>query len=87
MAFLITCPNCGERDVHEFRFGGEITLRPSPDATAEEWSRYLYVRRNVAGDQPEWWYHAFGCRKWFVAVRDTETNEVRQTSWPKEDRA
>ena len=87
MAFLITCPNCGERDVHEFRFGGEITLRPSADATAEEWSRYLYVRRNVAGDQREWWYHAFGCRKWFVVVRDTETNEVRQTLWPEEARA
>ncbi len=84
MAFLLTCPNCGDRDVHEFRFGGEITVRPKPDASADEWSSYFYDRRNVAGDQREWWYHGFGCRKWFVALRDTRTNEVPETSWPTE---
>ncbi len=86
MAFLLGCLNCGERDVHEFRFGGEVVSRPAPEASAEEWTRYFYYRRNAAGDQREWWYHGFGCRKWFVAVRDTVTNEVRQTSWPEEAR-
>ena len=82
MAFLLACPNCGQRNVHEFRFGGEVMPRPSPDASSEEWARYFYDRRNVAGVQREWWYHKFGCRKWFVALRDTVTNEVQQTSWP-----
>ena len=84
MAFLLACPNCGERDVHEFRFGGEVTERPTPGASNDEHTRYFYFRRNVAGEQQEWWYHTFGCRKWFVAVRDTVTNHVRQTAWPEE---
>ncbi len=84
MAFLIGCPNCGERNVYEFQFGGEQVVRPKPDATTPEWTKYFYVRRNVAGDQREWWYHKLGCRKWFVALRDTTTNKVHETSWPHE---
>ncbi len=84
MAFLIRCPNCGERGVYEFRFGGEVTRRPATDASTDEWTSYFYFRRNVAGQQREWWYHKFGCRKWFVATRDTESNAVVETSWPQE---
>ena len=84
MAFLLSCPNCGERSVYEFRFGGEVVQRPQPDASNQEWTNYFYSRRNVAGVQREWWYNKFGCRKWFVAVRDTVTNQVRETSWPQQ---
>ncbi|MBM3934356.1 MAG: sarcosine oxidase subunit delta [SAR202 cluster bacterium] len=84
MAFLLTCPNCGERDVHEFRFGGELNKRPAPDAAPETWATYFYTRRNVAGEQKEWWYHSFGCRKWLIALRNTVTNQVIKTSWPEE---
>ena len=87
MSFLLSCPNCGERGVDEFRFGGEVTPRPAPDAPQADWTAYSYLRRNVAGEQREWWYHAFGCRRWFVAVRDTVTNEVSRTSWPDEAHA
>ena len=83
MGFLLGCPNCGERNVYEFRFGGEELVRPAPDAPQHDWTGYFYARRNVAGEQREWWYHIFGCRRWFVAVRDTVTNEVSQTSWPE----
>ena len=82
MAFLLTCPNCGERNVHEFRFGGEVTNRPAPDATQEQWSSYFYNRVNTAGVSREWWYHRFGCRKWFQALRDTVSNQVQETYWP-----
>ena len=85
MAFLLACPNCGEGSVDEFRFGGELMARPLPDASNEEWAGYFYDRCNVAGVQREWWYHKFGCRKWFEALRDTVTNEVRQTSWPEKE--
>ena len=84
MALLLDCPNCGERNVYEFKFGGEVLSRPSPDASGEEWASYFYARRNVAGVQREWWYHKFGCRKWFVALRDTVADEVQQTSWPEQ---
>ena len=83
MAFMIACPNCGERSVNEFRFGGEVKERPRPDAPPEKWTGYLYDRANVAGVQREWWYHRFGCHRWFIASRDTVTNEVRQTLWPE----
>lgn len=82
MSFLISCPNCGARGVHEFRFGGELTQRPTPDASQGEWSEFIYDRRNVAGVQREWWYHKFGCRKWLLVLRDTVSNNVTQTSWP-----
>ena len=84
MGFLISCPNCGERDAYEFRFGGELTVRPGPDAGAETWARYLYTRRNEAGPQAEWWFHRDGCRRWLLAERDTRTNVVTKTWWPPE---
>ena len=31
------------------------------------------------GVQREWWYHRAGCGLWFVAERDTRTNEVART--------
>jgi heterotetrameric sarcosine oxidase delta subunit len=86
MSFLLTCPNCGERRVDEFRFGGELRARPQPDAlTPREWRAYLYERANVAGEQREWWYHRHGCKRWFVARRDTRTNTVLATGWFGED--
>ena len=84
MAFSIPCPNCGGRSSHEFRFGGEVNPRPAPDAPSDEWSGYFYSRRNLVGPQREWWNHTFGCRKWFVAVRDTVSNEVSQTFWAEQ---
>ena len=29
MSFLLACPNCGPRDVHEFHCQGEVTVRLS----------------------------------------------------------
>ena len=84
MSFLLVCPNCGSRNVSEFRFGGELTARPTPEAPADEWAGYFYNRRNTAGPQREWWYHSLGCRRWFVALRDTITNTVMETAWPNE---
>ncbi len=84
MGFLIACPNCGERDASEFRFGGELTARPGPAAAPQEWTGYLYMRRNEAGPQTEWWFHRHGCRRWFLASRDTRTNAVARTWWPPE---
>jgi len=84
MSFLLLCPNCGERSAYEFRFGGEVKARPAPDASQEEWLRYVYAKRNEAGVQKEWWYHLYGCRQWFYAVRHTLTNEVLETALPEE---
>ena len=81
MSFALTCPNCGSREVTDFGFGGEVTQRPlRPDF--RELNTYNYFRRNVAGVQREWWVHRSGCRAWFLAERDTRTNEVAWTALP-----
>jgi heterotetrameric sarcosine oxidase delta subunit len=85
MSFLLPCPNCGMRRVDEFTYGGELQLRPSATVSAAAWGQYLYGRRNVAGMQTEWWYHRLGCGRWFLAERDTVTNEVQRTFWRSPD--
>ncbi|MCH8222863.1 MAG: sarcosine oxidase subunit delta [Chloroflexi bacterium] len=81
---MLNCPNCGQRNVYDFRFGGEVLARPEPGATNDELTAYLYSRENADGPQREWWIHSLGCRKWFIAVRNTHTNEVIETAWPPE---
>ena len=74
---LLTCPNCGERNVAEFRFGGEYKQRPrNPEdrAAPASWTDYLYLKENKLGPQKEWWYHREGCGIWFAVYRDTCTN-------------
>ena len=76
MPYSIVCPNCGYRDIHEFRFGGEDRgPRPFDDkASPEAWSEYVHLRTNAAGPQKEWWYHRDGCGTWFTIWRDPTTN-------------
>lgn len=77
---LLPCPNCGPRNVSEFRYGGEVRQRPQGEGiTAAVWVDYLYMRDNRLGLQREWWYHRQGCRRWFIAERHTKTHEVRAT--------
>jgi len=68
--------------VNEFRFQGEVTRRPQMRPSLRELTDYVYFRDNLAGVQREWWYHRVGCGLWFVADRDTTTNEVLATSVP-----
>lgn len=83
MSFLLTCPNCGVREVTDFGYGGEVSPRPAEQpASLGELGGYVYFRRNVAGVQREWWVHRSGCRAWFLAERDTRTNEVLWTALP-----
>ena len=83
MSFLLECPHCGLRDVNDFAYQGELTQRPAERPSLRELSEYAYFRRNVAGIEREWWYHRLGCGLWFVAERDTRTNEVVSTEIPQ----
>jgi sarcosine oxidase delta subunit len=65
MSFQLPCPNCGLREVSEFRYGGQL---PGPAL-------------NLPERQRERWYHRLGCRRWLLAERDVRTNEVIRTSW------
>jgi heterotetrameric sarcosine oxidase delta subunit len=82
MSFLLTCPNCGIREVTDFGYGGEISPRPTDRPSLRQLGEYNYFRRNAAGVQREWWFHRSGCRAWFVAERDTTTNEVLLVELP-----
>jgi len=76
----IKCPWCGWRDESEFGYGGEAHIaRPEdPDALSDaEWANYLFMRTNPRGLHRERWVHAAGCRRWFNALRDTETYEFK----------
>ena len=84
MSFLLTCPNCGVREVTDFGYGGETSARPAERPSRRELNAYNYFRKNVAGVQREWWFHRSGCREWFVAERDTRTNHVLFTALPHE---
>ena len=75
----INCPFCGERALNEFVYHGDASLtRPDPTSpnAADEFYRYGYERRNVAGVMQELWFHGFGCHSWLVVSRDTRTHEI-----------
>ncbi|MCL4869268.1 MAG: sarcosine oxidase subunit delta [Anaerolineae bacterium] len=78
---LIICPNCGRRNAQEFRYGGEVNPRPKQPLEVKDdaWADYLYMRDNRSGVQKEWWYHQAGCQLWFLAERNTQTNELLRT--------
>ena len=74
---IIICPHCGPRNSNEYSYQGEIVPRPSMEANAAEWRRYLYIKDNAAGSQVERWFHVSGCRRFLDVIRDNETNENR----------
>lgn len=78
MSFLLTCPNCGPRDVSEFRFGGQILTSGVSDTQG---GRLVSFISNLPGPQRERWYHRFGCRRWLIAERNVQTNQVLSTGW------
>ncbi|AFK63674.1 sarcosine oxidase delta subunit family protein [Advenella kashmirensis WT001] len=71
---VIRCPWCGERAESEFNFGGQAGIeRPAnPEHLSDEqWGDYLFMRKNPLGIHREQWVHTHGCRRWFIAERDT----------------
>ena len=82
MSFQLDCPNCGARPVWEFHYGGASRKRPEATdqaVTDRQWAEYLYNRPNICGEETEWWYHRSACKLWFLARRDTRTNQVLET--------
>ncbi|WP_066459336.1 sarcosine oxidase subunit delta [Castellaniella caeni] len=76
----IKCPWCGDRAETEFSYGGEAGIvRPVDNAAMNdrEWGDYVFMRRNTFGLFREQWVHAHGCRRWFIAERDTRTYDIQ----------
>lgn len=75
---LLKCPYCGvDADETELSPGGEAHLkRYGPGSDDEAFEEYLFLRDNPKGVHLERWRHAYGCGKWFLAARCTQTLEV-----------
>jgi len=82
---ILTCPVNGPRPIQEFFFGGELRAMPDPGAASDEqWADYVFNRSGEPGIQREWWYH-IASNTWFIAERDTVSDEfVRTYLWEGE---
>ncbi len=84
---LITCPYCGARDVTEFVYGGDASVRRPTQTdvlTDEQWADTVYLRNNPRGPHVEWWQHSYGCRRWITVQRNTATHDVINSGLPGE---
>ena len=76
---ILTCPINGPRPIQEFVFGGEFREMPDPDSVTDpQWTHYVYDRNGAPGVKREWWHH-LPSGTWFIAERDTGTNDVKGT--------
>tara|TARA_B100001750_G_C15455341_1_gene571260 strand:+ start:1130 stop:1414 length:285 start_codon:yes stop_codon:yes gene_type:complete len=74
----LNCPLNGPRNITEFAYGGEVEQMPAPDAGAHDWATYVFIEKNTLGVVREWWIH-LPTSYWFIAERNTESNEVVAT--------
>lgn len=76
---LMTCPINGTRPISEFVYGGEVRPMPDPTATDDDmWADYIFNRNGAAGVKQEWWCHT-PSNTWFMAERNTQTDEILRT--------
>ena len=85
---IIDHPLLGPRDISEFIYLGDASLlnRPNWDGKEAEdnFYKYLYLRKNVAGDHKELWFHQQGDRSWLVISRNTVTHEIMKVELASE---
>lgn len=73
---LLTCPINGTRPISEFAYGGEVRPMPDPQSANDvTWAAYLYNRNGAPGIKQEWWCHT-PSNTWFIAERNTLTDQV-----------
>ncbi len=81
---LLNCPLNGPRNIEEFSYGGELRLMPNPArCDPREWAEYVFFNDNNAGLVTEWWCHN-ATSYWFLAERDTVTDEIVRTFDPSD---
>ena len=76
---MMTCPINGARPISEFICGGEVRSMPEPQIVDDQmWAEYVFNRTGVPGIKQEWWCHT-PSNTWFIAERNTLTDEVLRT--------
>ena len=87
MSFLLTCPNCGVREVTDFAYGGEVVApadgasRASASSTPTTTSAATSPASSASGGTT-----APAAAPGSMAERDTTTNEVSWIGLPGEAR-
>ncbi len=76
---VLNCPLNGPRNISEFAYGGEVEQHPDPHACSDaEWTDFVFFENNAAAVVREWWCHV-ATAYWFIAERDTTTDEIVRT--------
>ena len=76
---IMTCPLNGPRNISEFTCFGEVSAMPDPASLSdEEWADFVWLSNNTAGVVREWWCHS-ATNYWFIAERNTVTDEILKT--------
>ncbi len=76
---IMRCPLNGFRNISEFVCGGEVTEMPmAVSAQDVDWADYVFMENNTAGVVREWWLHTTS-GYWFIAERNTTTDEIVST--------
>lgn len=57
---------------------GDVKSIPASACTDREWTDYLFIESNIAGEVDEWWLHA-PSNYLFVARRNTLSDEILWT--------
>jgi sarcosine oxidase subunit delta len=76
---IMHCPLNGPRNIQEFVWMGDVKKVPDQaNCSDAEWTDYLFIEDNIAGEVDEWWLHA-PSNYLFVARRNTLTDEILWT--------
>lgn len=76
---ILPCPLNGPRNVSEFVCFGEVAEPVDPNALDDAaWAEHVWSANNTAGVVREWWCHV-PTSFWFIAERDTRTDEIVRT--------
>ncbi len=75
----MTCPLNGPRNVSEFICAGEVKPSLDPNGASDKaWADYVFMHDNAAAVVREWWCHV-PTTYWFIAERDTVSDEIIRT--------
>ncbi|MFQ5755639.1 MAG: sarcosine oxidase subunit delta [Acidiferrobacterales bacterium] len=76
---IMPCPLNGPRNILEFACFGEVKQMPDPNTCADAvWAEHVWFSDNPAGVVREWWCHV-PSNYWFIAERNTVTDEILRT--------
>ena len=76
---ILNCPLNGPRNISEFICFNQVTAEPNPDDSNDaQWADHVWLRDTLPGVVREWWCHT-PSSYWFIAERNTVTDEIIKT--------